>query len=94
MRKPRLAVHLAPDIKATYEYTAGLMGIPASRFIATLLTESEPSIKALQKPLEQALTGKQEALTGISELMDDIKEQADEHQYELLQKWHKDTGAS
>jgi hypothetical protein len=94
MRKPRMGIYLEPDVKATYEQTAGLMGIAASRFIATLLTESEPTIKAMQKPLEQALTGKKEALQGMSEMMDDIKEQADEHQYELLQKWHKDTGQS
>jgi hypothetical protein len=84
MRKPRLAIHLPPDIKATYDKTAGLMGIAASRFIATLLTESEPSIKAMQKPLEDALTGKQEALEGISTLLDDLKGQATEHQVEIL----------
>jgi uncharacterized protein Yka (UPF0111/DUF47 family) len=94
MPNPRVALHLPPQIKATYDQTAKLMGVATSRFIATLLIESEPSIKAMQKPLEQALTGKQEALKGMSDLMDDIKEQADEHQYELLQKWHKDTGKS
>jgi hypothetical protein len=91
MRKPRLAIHLPPDIKATYDKTAGLMGIAASRFIATLLTESEPSIKAMQKPLEDALTGKQEALEGISTLLDDLKGQATEHQVEILKAKAKDS---
>jgi hypothetical protein len=90
MRKPRLAIHLPPDIKATYDKTAGLMGIAASRFIATLLTESEPSIRAMQKPLEDALTGKQEALEGISTLLDDLKGQATEHQVEILKAKSKD----
>ncbi len=91
MRKPRLAIHLPPDIKATYDKTAGLMGIAASRFMATLLTESEPSIKAMQKPLEDALTGKQEALEGISTLLDDLKGQATEHQVEILKAKGKDS---
>jgi hypothetical protein len=80
IRNKRLAISLTPDIKSIYEKTAGLMGIPASTFISTLLTESAPSIKAMQKPLRSALKDKQHALTGISELIDDLKEEATEHQ--------------
>jgi hypothetical protein len=90
MRKGRMAIYLEPDIKATYEATAALMGIPASRFVASLLTESEPSIKDMQAPLKAALTGKQQALTGMSGLIDDLKEQADEKQLDILEEIKKE----
>jgi hypothetical protein len=82
-RNKRLAINLMPDITATYVKTAGLMGVPAATFIAKLLTESEPSVRAMQKPLKAALTGKQEALLGMSELVDDLKGQAEEKQIDL-----------
>jgi hypothetical protein len=45
----------------------------------------------MQKPLEDALTGKQEALDGISTLLDDLKGQATEHQVEILKAKGKDS---
>ncbi len=83
-RKPRLSIQLDQNIKSTYEETAGLMGIPASRFIVQLLTESEPAIKAMQKPLKTALSGKKRALGQLSGMIDDLKEEANEHQMDIL----------
>jgi hypothetical protein len=83
-RKPRLSIQLDQNIKSTYEETAGLMGIPASRFIVQLLTESEPAIKAMQEPLKTALSGKNKALGQLSGLMDDLKQQADDKQMDIL----------
>jgi antitoxin component of RelBE/YafQ-DinJ toxin-antitoxin module len=83
-RKPRLSIQLDQNIKSTYEQTAGLMGIPASQFIRQLLTESEPSIKAMQGPLKTALKGKNTALKQLSGMMDGLKEEATEHQMDIL----------
>jgi hypothetical protein len=84
MRRPRFSIQLDQNIKSTYEETAALMGIPASRFISTLLTESEPSIKAMQEPLKEALTSKNNALKQLSGLMGGLKEEATEHQMDIL----------
>jgi hypothetical protein len=91
MRKPRMGIYLESDIKSIYDETADLMGIPTSRFIAQLLNESAPSIKAMQVPLKTALSSKKEALAGISTLLDDLKDQATEHQMEILKGKSKDS---
>jgi antitoxin component of RelBE/YafQ-DinJ toxin-antitoxin module len=84
MRRPRFSIQLDQNIKSTYDETAALMGITASRFISTLLTESEPSIKAMQEPLQEALTSKKKALKQLSGMMGGMKSEIDEHQMDIL----------
>lgn len=73
-RKPRarIALYIEPSIKIIYDETAALMGIPTSRFVAQLLNESSPAIKAMQKPLKTAYTGKNKALSEINEIQQDL----------------------
>jgi hypothetical protein len=88
-RDQRLAISLAPEIKLIYQETAGLMGIPASTFIARVLAESAPSIKAMQEPLKAALTSKKQALKGMNVLIDGLKVKADEKQLDILEEMKK-----
>jgi hypothetical protein len=83
-RPPRIALVMPEPHKTIYAETAALMGIPMSVFIAQMLVEASPTIKAMQEPLKTALAGKKEALNQLSGLMDDVKQEATEHQLDIL----------
>jgi hypothetical protein len=75
----RVALSVPDSVRDTYQETADLMGIPMSRFIANLLVESAPSVKALQKPLK---TAKQSINEKYSVLLA-MQEMANEHQVDI-----------
>lgn len=49
---PRIAVTLPADVKAVYERAGAVMGISASRYIASLLIESSPAVEELSAIIE------------------------------------------
>jgi hypothetical protein len=51
-KHPRVAITIPQKYKATYDEAAALMGMPTSKFILEMLIESEPTVKALHKPLK------------------------------------------
>jgi antitoxin component of RelBE/YafQ-DinJ toxin-antitoxin module len=82
-RKSRIALTIDHSVKNTYYKTAELMGIPAATFIANLLNEAEPSIKAMQKPLLSAKNDQLKAITEMDDLMSGISTEVKEHQLEM-----------
>lgn len=83
-RTPRIAIALAPEISQMYVDTAKLMGMPASRLMASLLVDAAPAIKAMQKPLRTALNDKERAFTEMTDTLTGINNQVDENR-EIIQ---------
>jgi hypothetical protein len=74
-RTKRIAIALAPEISQLYVDTAKLMGMPASRLMASLLVDAAPAIKAMQKPLKTALKDKERAFTEMTDTLTGINNQ-------------------
>lgn len=82
-KDPRIAVLLPSDVKAIFDETAKLMGIPTSKFVRSMLIEASPSIKLLQKPLKTAAKAKKVSASQMFDVVDSMRSDVDKAQIDL-----------
>tara|TARA_R100001129_G_C5300667_1_gene242468 strand:+ start:587 stop:865 length:279 start_codon:yes stop_codon:yes gene_type:complete len=79
-KNPRVAITLPEETKRLYERAGELMGVSASKYIASILTEASPGVQELIALLEKR-GEKVDTLVGLSKLS---REVADELQTDLV----------
>ena len=77
---PRTPITLPPAIKQVYKETAEVMGIPTSRLMAQMLTESAPAVVQLKNILQLENDA---ALEGLSKMAKGARDIADDAQVDI-----------
>lgn len=80
IKNPRVAITLPEETKRLYERAGELMGVSASKYIASILIEASPGVQELIALLEKRESSV-ETLVGLSKLS---REHANEIQADLV----------
>jgi len=79
-KNKRMGISLPLEVKAVYERAGKAMGIPASRYIASILIEGAPAVQELVKVIEKR-SPKVETLVDLAAL---AREKSNEVQTDLI----------
>jgi hypothetical protein len=82
-KHPRVAITIPQKYKATYDEAAALMGMPTSKFILEMLIESEPTVKALHKPLKRIQKLRSGAKADMAQVLTEIGSETDKMQIDI-----------
>lgn len=82
-KKPRLAVTLSPESRASLERLSKASGIAASQFISQIVHDAIPVIDAMTRSFEEAKKSPQRAAEIMRDLITHAQVEAAQHQLAL-----------